>query len=97
VLRIRIRDPGSRMSLKERSGSESLETIFWVKKALILFDLGSGFHTGWKNLDPRSVINIPDPQHCLEASTEDRMYRTSGCPKKSFFPILQKCLFLIQL
>jgi hypothetical protein len=23
---------------------------------------------GWKNLDPRSGINIPDPQHCLNAN-----------------------------
>jgi hypothetical protein len=43
--------------------SESLETIFWVK-----------IHTnsfmrirdpGWKTSDPRSGINISDPQHCI--------------------------------
>jgi hypothetical protein len=44
--------------------SESLETIFWVKKP------GSGIFLtldpGWKKITgPGSGINIPDPQHCI--------------------------------
>jgi hypothetical protein len=49
--------------------SESLEAIFWVK-ILQFFDadpgwkkFGSGIRDG-KNSDPRSRINIPNPQHC---------------------------------
>ncbi len=54
--------PGSGMNISYHF-SESLETIFWVKNTRIrirdLFYPGSGM----KNSDPRSGINIPDPQH----------------------------------
>jgi hypothetical protein len=58
------------MGKKSRSGSESLETIFWVKMPKF-FDadpvLGSGIFLtldlGWKNSDPVYGINIPDLQH----------------------------------
>jgi hypothetical protein len=49
--------------------SESLETIFWVKKILKFFDAyldPESFLTQnpeWKNSDPGSRINILDPQH----------------------------------
>jgi len=52
--------------------SESLETVFSVK-ILKFFDAvpGSGMEKIWirdgKNLDPGSGINIPNPQHCLQA------------------------------
>ena len=56
--------------------SESLETIFWVKKyfrslmrivigdpeSFLTLDPGSAITDG-KNSDPESGINIPDPQH----------------------------------
>jgi hypothetical protein len=69
------------MGKKSRSGSgmkipdhisESLKTIFWVKKILKFFDAdpGSGIFLtldpGWKNSDPGSGIPIPDSQHCPE-------------------------------
>jgi hypothetical protein len=49
--------------------SERLETVFSFKNSLMrirnLCDPGSGIgDPGWKNLDPGSGINIPDPQHC---------------------------------
>jgi hypothetical protein len=47
--------------------SESLE-FFGLKKKL--FDPGPRIFLtldpGWKNWDPGSGINIPDPQHCIE-------------------------------
>ncbi len=52
--------------------SESLKTIFGVKNTWILWcGSGSGIRNlfdpgldpGWKNSDPGSGINIPDPQH----------------------------------
>jgi len=71
-------DPGYAMEKKSGSGmnipdnfSESLLTGFWVKNTVLIFfdaDLDSGSLTrdpGWKNSDPGSGINIPDPQHCL--------------------------------
>jgi hypothetical protein len=49
---------------------ESLEKVFWVKKYFNSPadpDLGSGIFLtldpGWKNSDPGSRINFPDPQH----------------------------------
>ncbi len=53
-------DLGSRMNIPDHS-SESLETVFWVS------DPGSSGSLwirdpGWKNSDPGSGINIPDPQ-----------------------------------
>jgi hypothetical protein len=69
--------PGSGMGTKSRSGSgmnifdhisESLETVLWVKM-LKFFDADADpgifltLDPGWKNSDPGSGINIPDPQH----------------------------------
>jgi hypothetical protein len=66
-------DPGSGM---KQTGSYflelRLETIFFGVKILKFFDAdpGSGMETvrirdpGWKKVG--SVINIPDPQHCLK-------------------------------
>ncbi len=71
-------DPGSSAVVTPASGmfhiSESSVTIFWVKILKFLVadpDPGSDAFLpwirdqGWKNSDPRSGINIPDPQHCL--------------------------------
>jgi hypothetical protein len=65
-------DPGSGMMNIQDHFSESLETFLGLKilkffhadpdpKSGILFNLDPG----WKNSDPGSEINIPDPQHCL--------------------------------
>ncbi len=73
--------------------SESLETIFWVKQKLFdtdadpefrnLFDPETGIRdTGWKNSNPGSAINIPDPQHCTHSY---HSYRNG--PVKYPFPI----------
>jgi hypothetical protein len=62
---------GSGMNIPDHI-SESLETIFLVKNTLMYFfdadpDPGSEiFETldpGWKNSNPGSGINIPDPTH----------------------------------
>jgi hypothetical protein len=48
--------------------SDSLETVFRAKNTYIL-GCGSGsrirnlFDPAWKNLDPESGINIPDPEN----------------------------------
>jgi hypothetical protein len=61
-------DPASGMNIPDHI-SESLETIFGLK----IIRCGSGiFFTldpGWKNSDPGSGINIPDPQHWLQAKS----------------------------
>jgi hypothetical protein len=38
----------------------SWKPFFWVK--ILKFDADPG----WKNSDPGSRINIPDPQHCRQ-------------------------------
>jgi hypothetical protein len=60
MLRIRIRDPSWVMNIPDHI-SESFETIFGLK-ILKFFDADPG----WKNSDPGSGINIPDPQHCQQ-------------------------------
>jgi hypothetical protein len=70
------------MGTKSRAGSgmnildhvsESLETIFGLK-ILKFFGADSDpgifltLDPGWKNSDPGSGINIPDPQHCQEGT-----------------------------
>ncbi len=69
----RIRDPGWVKNNNPDHISENLETIFW-DKILQFFDADPGFgmeiiriqDPRWKNSDPGTGINIPDPQHCLE-------------------------------
>jgi hypothetical protein len=62
--------PGSGKSVSETGMnnpdhiSDSLETIFWVK-ILKFFDADPGSGMGKIRIrDPKSGINISDPQHC---------------------------------
>ncbi len=77
MLRIRIRDPviflplapGSGMELKSRSGirdSEWTSRIIFTKASQNNGILCCGSGSGIRCLfDPKSVISIPDPQHCI--------------------------------
>jgi hypothetical protein len=68
---VKNQDPGSGLKTS-RIMFQELRNNFWVK-ILEFFDadldLASGIFLnldpGWKNSDPGSGINIPDPQHCF--------------------------------
>jgi hypothetical protein len=56
---LKNQDPGSVSEINNPDNiSEILETIFGVKILKIIYA-----DSGWKNSDPGSWINIPDPQH----------------------------------